>query len=60
MKEGAKPFRKRRSINPKLAPIIQKELQKMLEAKIIDPTRQSTWVANLVLVRKKDNEKCLC
>jgi hypothetical protein len=36
LKESTKPFRQKlRQLNPKLAPLVQKELQKMLEAGII-------------------------
>jgi hypothetical protein len=36
LKEGTKPFRQKlRQLNPKLAPLVQKELQEMLEAGII-------------------------
>jgi hypothetical protein len=42
LKERVNPFReKQRIINPNLVPIVQKELQKMLEARIIAPTRHS-------------------
>ena len=41
--ENAKPFRQKlRQINPKLAPLVQKELSKMLAAGIIAQTRHST------------------
>jgi hypothetical protein len=40
--------------------IIEKELKIMLDAKIIVPLRYSKWVANLVSVRKKSGEICLC
>ena len=47
-----KPFRQKlRRINPKLAPIVQKELQNMLAPGIIAPTRHSSWCSNLVVVR---------
>jgi hypothetical protein len=36
------------------------ELKKLLDAKIIFQVRQSTWVANLVLVRKNSAEIRLC
>ena len=53
--ENAKPFRQKlRQINPKLAPLVQKELSKMLAAGIIAQTRHSTWCSNLVIVRKKN------
>jgi hypothetical protein len=56
--EGAKPFRQRlRFMNPKVAPTIQKELQKLYEARIIEPIRYSHWVANCVPFRKKSGVK---
>jgi hypothetical protein len=58
---GAKPFQKKlRHINPKLANQIQKELQKMVDAGIIAPIRYSSWMSNLVVVRKKTGEIRLC
>jgi hypothetical protein len=59
--EGAKPFRQNlRHINPKLAGQIQKELQKMVDAGIIAPIRYSSWMSNLVVVRKKNGDIRLC
>jgi hypothetical protein len=59
--EGAKPFRKKlRHINPKLANQIQKELQKMVDVGIIAPIRYSSWMSNLVVVRKKSGDIRLC
>jgi len=43
-----------------LLPVIQKELRKLLDAKIIVPLRYSKWIANLVPVRKKNGEIRLC
>ena len=43
-----------------LKSIIEKELKRMLDAKIIVPLRYSNWVANLVPVRKKSGEIRLC
>jgi hypothetical protein len=61
LKQDVKPFRKKlRQINPKLAPMIQKELQKMLVAGIIAPTRHVSWCSNLVVVRKKNGGIRLC
>jgi hypothetical protein len=51
---------KLRQINPKLAPLVQKELKKMLDAGIIAPTRHSSWCSNLVVVRKKNGGIRLC
>jgi hypothetical protein len=61
LKQGVKPFRQKlRQINPILLPVIEKEVKKLLDAKIIIPLRYSEWVANLVLVRKKNGEIRLC
>ena len=57
LKPNVKPFKhKLRRINPALIPIIEKEVKKLLDAKIIVPLRYSLWVANLVPVRKKNGE----
>lgn len=61
LKEGAKPFRKKqRPINPTLTPKIQEELMKLRDVGIIKPIRHSSWVSNLVLVRKKNGDIRLC
>ena len=41
-------------------PVIEKEVKKLLDAKIIVPLKYSSWVANLVPVRKKNREIRLC
>ena len=43
-----------------LLPIMEKEVKKLLYAKIIIPLRYSKWVANLVPVRKNNGEIRLC
>jgi hypothetical protein len=54
LKQGIKPFRqKMRQINPILLPVIEREVKKLIDAKIIVPLRYSEWVTNLVPVRKK-------
>ena len=40
-------------MHPSLEPLVKKELNKLLVAKIIFPVRHTTWVANLVIVRNK-------
>jgi hypothetical protein len=61
LKQGVQPFRKNiRQINPILLLVIEKELKKLLDAKIIVPLRYSKWVANLVSVRKNNGEIRLC
>jgi len=55
------PFKQKlRPINPLLLPLIEKEIKKLLAAKIIVPLRYSKWIANLVVVRKKSGEIRLC
>jgi hypothetical protein len=61
IKEEHKPLRQKlRRINPKLFPLIEKEIKKMSDAKFIVPLRFSKWVSNLVPTRKKTSEIRLC
>jgi hypothetical protein len=61
LKDNTKPFRQKlRQINPKLAPLVQQELEKMLAAGIISQTRHSSLCLNLVVVRKKNGKIRLC
>jgi hypothetical protein len=61
IKEDQKPFRQKlRRINPLLLPLIEKEVRKLFDAKIIVSLRFSKWLANLVPVRKKSGEIRLC
>ena len=43
-----------------LESLVKKELNKLLEAKIILPVHHTTWVAKLVPVRKKLGEIRIC
>ena len=47
-------------MHPKLEPLIQSEVKKMLDAKIIFKVRHSECVSNLVPVRKNFGEIRLC
>ncbi|KAH9316680.1 hypothetical protein KI387_025307, partial [Taxus chinensis] len=61
LKPGIKPFKqKQRQYNPKIADTIFQEIQKLLKAKIIFPIHHSTWIANIVPVRKKNGEIRIC
>lgn len=51
---------KQRPVNPKIEPLMRKELSKLIEANIIFSIKHSSWVANLVPVRKKNGEIRLC
>ena len=57
IKAGVKPFQQQlQKMHPKLEPLIQNEVKKLFDAKIIFKVRHSKWVANLVPVRKKSGE----
>jgi hypothetical protein len=57
MKPQTFPFQQKlRKMHPKLEPTVQKELNKLLSAKIIFPVRHTQWVSNLVPVQKKNGE----
>jgi hypothetical protein len=61
LKQDTKPFRQKlRQINPNLAPLVQKELQKMLVVGFIAPTRHSSWCSNLAVFHKKNGGIRLC
>jgi hypothetical protein len=61
LKENLKPFKhKSRQINPLLLPIMEKEVTKILDVKIIVPLRYFDWIETLVPVRKKNGEIRLC
>jgi hypothetical protein len=61
MKPQTLPFQQKlRKMHPKLEPTVKKELNKLLNAKIIFPVRHTQWVSNLVPVRKKSGEIRLC
>jgi hypothetical protein len=61
MKPQTQPFQQKlRKMHPKLEPTVKKELNKLLNAKIIFPVRHTQWVSNLVPVRKKSGEIRLC
>ena len=57
MKKGVNPFQQKLyRVHPSLESQVQKELKKLLYAKIIFQVWHFAWVANLIIVRKKNNE----
>ena len=61
VQRNVKPFKQKlRRMNPLLLPLIEKEIIKLFEAKIIVSLRFSKWLANLLPVRKKSGEIRLC
>ena len=54
IKSGIKPYQQPlRKMHPKLEPLIQSEVKKLLDARIILKVRHLEWVSNLVPVRNK-------
>lgn len=61
VKEDEKPFTKKlRRLNPMLFPLIEKEVKKLFDAKIIASLRFSKWLENMVPIRKKNGKIRLC
>jgi hypothetical protein len=61
LKYRVKSFQKKlRKYHPSMEPLMYQELKKLLDAKIIFQDRHSAWVANLVSIRKKYGDICLC
>ena len=61
MKPNTNPFKQKlRRLNPALLLVIEKEVKKLLDAKIIVPVKYSSWIANLMPVRKENGEIRLC
>ena len=61
IRSGVKPYQQPlRKMHPKLEPLIQSEVKKLLDAKIIFKVRHSEWVSNLAPIRKKSGEIRLC
>lgn len=61
LKSEATPLRqKKRNYNPTVEGEIFKEIDKMLQARIIFPIHHSAWVASIVPVRKNNGEIRIC
>ena len=61
LKEDAKPFQQKlQKMHPSLEPLVKKELNKLFTTKIVFLVRHTTWVENLVLVKKKSGDITIC
>lgn len=61
LKLGVKTFKQKlKQTNPMLLHIIEKEVRKLLDAKLIVPLRYLEWVENIVPITKKSGEIRLC
>ena len=47
-------------MNPRKAPTIKAEIEKLLKSGFIYPIPLTEWVSNLVLVDKKQGAICIC
>ena len=61
IKENEKPFKQKlRRLNILLLSLIEKEIKKLFDAKIIVSLRHTEWLENVVPVGKKNGEIRLC
>lgn len=61
LKEGVKPIKQKlRQMNPKLAPLVKEELQKMVDVGIIAPIGHLSWIFNPVITRKNTGNIQMC
>jgi len=61
LKDDAKPIKKKlRKMNPKIALMVKEELQKLLQAKFIEPIDYSDWISNMVPVKKPNGKIRIC
>ncbi|XP_074298547.1 uncharacterized protein LOC141629445 [Silene latifolia] len=61
IKKGTNPKKQpQRRFRPELVPEIEKEVNKLIEAGFIREVKYSTWIANIVPVRKKNGQLRIC
>jgi len=61
LKDDAKPIKQKlRKMNPKIALMVKEELQKLLQAKFIEPIDYSDWISNMVPVKKPNGKIRIC
>ncbi|XP_074314436.1 uncharacterized protein LOC141649650 [Silene latifolia] len=61
IKKGTNPKKKsQRRFRSELVPEIEKEVNKLIEAGFIREVKYPTWIANIVPVRKKNGQLCIC
>ena len=49
-----------RRMSKKVEPMVKEEIEKLLKAKFIKPTRYVQWLENIVLVMKKNGKLQVC
>ena len=61
LKDYAKTIKKKlRKMNPNIALMVKEELQKLLQAKFVEPIDYSYWISNMVPVKKPNGKICIC
>ena len=51
---------KKRRLRPKWALLVKEEVEKQLEAKFVEVVEDTHWLANIVLIPKKDGKVRMC
>jgi len=61
VKNGARPVKQaQRCFRPELVPLIQNEVNKLIEAGFIRKFKYPTWISSIVPVRKKNGQIRVC
>jgi len=61
IEKGISPEKQpQRHFHPELVPEIKKEVNKLIKAGFIHKVKYPTWIANIVPVRKKNRQLCIC
>ena len=61
IKPEYRPFKQPpRRFNAQIYPRIKEEVERLLEAKFIQPCRYTEWISNIVPVKKKNGKLKLC
>jgi len=61
LKDDPRPIKQKlRKMNPKIALMVKEELQKLLQAKFIEPIDYSDWISNMVPVKKPSGKIHIC
>jgi len=61
IRKGVSPKKQpQRRFRPEVIPEIEKEVNKLIEAGFVREVKYPTWIANIVLVRKKNGQLRIC
>ena len=61
LKNDTKPIKQKLwKMNPTIALMVKEELQKLLDAKFIQPIDYLEWISNMVPIKKSNGKICIC